>query len=107
MFATIEDSEYRADKIDCNLIPKKKMLFYKKKMIFFLDWDDVYGFDFSAIKPMAMLEPLVDVAEPNQLVCVLLAGKLKSIFFKNKSKPFSSYHRHQISLKQLRLTSAQ
>ena len=45
------------------------MLFFKKND-FLLDWDDVYGFDFSAIKPMAMLEPLVDVAEPNQLVRV-------------------------------------
>ena len=46
------------------------MFFFLKKDAFLLDWDDVYGFDFSAIKPMAMLEPLVDVAEPNQLVRV-------------------------------------
>merc|ERR1739848_824118 len=40
VFGMIEDAEYRADKIDF--------------------WDDVYGFDFSAIKPSAILEPLVD-----------------------------------------------
>lgn len=44
----IEDSEYRADKIDF--------------------WDDVYGFDFRAIKSLAMLEPIVDVVDPNQMM---------------------------------------
>ena len=36
----IEDADYRNDKIDF--------------------WDDVYGFDMSCIKKMALLEPLVD-----------------------------------------------
>jgi protein arginine N-methyltransferase 1 len=31
-------------------------------------WDNVYGFDFSSIKANAMIEPLVDVVDPDQLV---------------------------------------
>ena len=46
--AAIEDAEYKKDKIGY--------------------WDNVYGFDFSAIKRLAMLEPLVDVVDPDQVV---------------------------------------
>jgi protein arginine N-methyltransferase 1 len=48
VFGMIEDAEYRADKIDF--------------------WDNVYGFDYSAIKSLAMLEPLVDVVEAGQMM---------------------------------------
>lgn len=44
----IEDSEYRKDKIDF--------------------WDNVCGFDMSCIKEMALLEPLVDVCEADQVI---------------------------------------
>jgi protein arginine N-methyltransferase 1 len=44
----IEDAEYRQDKIDF--------------------WDDVYGFDMSCIKDLALVEPLVDICNPNQVV---------------------------------------
>jgi len=44
----IEDAEYRRDKIDF--------------------WDDVYGFNMSCIKDMALLEPLVDVCDPGQII---------------------------------------
>jgi len=44
----IEDQEYREEKINY--------------------WDDVYGFNMSCIKEMALLEPLVDVCKPDQLV---------------------------------------
>jgi protein arginine N-methyltransferase 1 len=44
----IEDQEYRDEKINY--------------------WDDVYGFNMSCIKEMALLEPLVDVCKPEQLV---------------------------------------
>ena len=30
-------------------------------------WDDVYGFDMSRIKAMALLEPLVDNVDPEQV----------------------------------------
>ena len=45
--AGIEDAEYRAEKLDF--------------------WDDVYGFDMTAIKKLASSEPLVDVVEPDQV----------------------------------------
>jgi len=44
----IEDAEYKQDKIDF--------------------WDNVYGFNMSCIKKMAMREPLVDVVEPHMVV---------------------------------------
>lgn len=31
-------------------------------------WDDVYGFDMSCIKSQAMMEPLVDNVDPEQVV---------------------------------------
>lgn len=44
----IEDSDYRQDKIEF--------------------WDNVYGFDMSCIKELAILEPLVDVCDPQQIM---------------------------------------
>lgn len=43
----IEDGEYRHDKIDF--------------------WDNVYGINMSCIRKMAMMEPLVDVVDPEQV----------------------------------------
>ena len=45
--AAIEDGDYRADKIDF--------------------WDDVYGFNFGAIKALALGEPLVDTVDAAQV----------------------------------------
>ena len=44
----IEDRQYKDDKINW--------------------WDDVYGFDMSCIKKVALQEPLVDVVDRNQVV---------------------------------------
>lgn len=44
----IEDRQYKDDKINW--------------------WDDVYGFDMSCIKSVALQEPLVDVVDRNQVV---------------------------------------
>jgi len=44
----IEDAEYREDKINF--------------------WDNVYGFDMSCIKELALMEPLVDNCEPKQII---------------------------------------
>mmetsp|Transcript_3043 Transcript_3043/g.5233 ORF Transcript_3043/g.5233 Transcript_3043/m.5233 type:complete len:347 (-) Transcript_3043:437-1477(-) len=43
----IEDGEYKHEKIDY--------------------WENVYGFDFSCIKSLAMAEPLVDCVDPQQI----------------------------------------
>jgi len=44
----IEDADYRAEKIDF--------------------WKNVYGFDMSCIQELALMEPLVDVCNPNQII---------------------------------------
>lgn len=44
----IEDAQYRAEKLDF--------------------WDDVYGFDFSAIKAQALADPLVDIVSAEQVL---------------------------------------
>jgi len=44
----IEDQKYRDDKINF--------------------WDDVYGFNMACIKELALLEPLVDVCDPEQIM---------------------------------------
>jgi len=44
----IEDAEYREDKINF--------------------WDSVYGFDMSCIKEMALVEPLVETVDPQQVI---------------------------------------
>jgi protein arginine N-methyltransferase 1 len=44
----VQDAEYREDKINY--------------------WDDVYGFDMTAIKKLALLEPLVDNCDPEQVI---------------------------------------
>jgi len=58
----IEDAEYREDKINF--------------------WNSVYGFDMSCIKELALLEPLVDVCEHNQVLsnsCAVLNIDLYTI----------------------------
>jgi hypothetical protein len=37
-------------------------------VIFCIVWDNVYGFDMSCIKELALLEPLVDVCTPEQVI---------------------------------------
>ena len=56
--AAIEDEEYKNEKIHF--------------------WDNVYGFNMSAIKPVAMREPLVDTVDGNK-VCVTDAFTFKEI----------------------------
>ena len=41
-------------------------------------WENVYGFDMSCIKEVAIKEPLVDVVDPKQLVssaCLIKVGR--------------------------------
>ncbi|EDQ88287.1 uncharacterized protein MONBRDRAFT_37585 [Monosiga brevicollis MX1] len=58
----IEDQQYKDDKITW--------------------WENVYGFDMSAMKRMAMLEPLVDVVDPQQIAtsdCLVLTIDLNTV----------------------------
>jgi len=60
----IEDADYKAEKIDF--------------------WENVYGFDMTCIKKQAMLEPLVDTVDRNQLVTNCQSLKTMDI---SKMKP--------------------
>jgi protein arginine N-methyltransferase 1 len=53
--AAIEDAEYKDDKINF--------------------WDNVYGFNMSCIKKMALQEPLVDVVDPQSIISDACAFK--------------------------------
>ena len=48
----------------------------------FAVWNNVYGFDMSCIKKQAMLEPLVDTVDQNQIVTnsQLLKVRLRPMF---------------------------
>lgn len=43
-------------------------LFDYSELFFNVGWDNVYGFDMSCIRKVALTEPLVDVVDPNQVV---------------------------------------
>ena len=55
---------------------------YKEQKIHF--WDSVYGFDMSAIKPLALREPLVDVVEGK--ACVSTDAAFKTIDIRSVTK---------------------
>lgn len=63
----IEDSEYKDDKINCNYF---RIQHYFDRFLFFISivWDNVYGFDMSCIKEMALVEPLVDVVPKDHVI---------------------------------------
>merc|ERR1739848_605611 len=67
----IEDRQYKDDKINW--------------------WDDVYGFDMSAIRKVALTEPIVDVVDRNQVVtnnCLIKEIDIQTI--KKDEIPFES-----------------
>jgi len=72
MFMTaIEDQDYKDDKINF--------------------WDNVYGFNMSCIKKMAIQEPLVDVVEPNSIIADAVPFKqLDMMVVKGQDLSFTS-----------------
>ena len=64
--AAIEDQEYKDEKINCMLSLKIPVLFLI--LFFFAVWENVYGFDYSCIKDIALREPLVDTVEMKAIV---------------------------------------
>ena len=56
----IEDQEYKEEKINCAC---SFTVNFGASLDFFLVWDNVYGFDYSVIKDIALREPLVDTVE--------------------------------------------
>eukprot|EP00898_Chlorokybus_atmophyticus_P001905 jgi/Chlat1/2715/Chrsp180S02865 len=65
----IEDGDYKHEKIDF--------------------WDNVYGFDMRAIKKTAMIEPLVDVVDADQIVTA--SSPIKSIDLDTMSEADASF----------------
>ena len=60
-------------------------------------WDDVYSFDMSAIRKVALTEPLVDVVDRNQVVtnnCLIKEIDIQTI--KKEEIPFESPFHLQI-----------
>lgn len=60
----IEDRQYKDDKINCKFLGN---LFEISKTCF-TGWENVYGFNMSCIKKLAITEPLVDMVESRQIV---------------------------------------
>lgn len=58
--AAIEDQDYKEEKINCGY---PSDWFHGLELTLRSDWDDVYGFDYSCIKEIALKEPLVDCVE--------------------------------------------
>jgi type I protein arginine methyltransferase len=80
--AAIEDQEYKEEKINCML----SLLLQKSALDTFLTvWDNVYGFDYSCIKDIALREPLVDTVELKAIVTdpcsIKVGGKTRTIAF--------------------------
>lgn len=63
--AAIEDQDYKDEKINC-------MSYFLESPLDAHDispvWDNVYGFDYSCIKDIALREPLVDTVELKSVV---------------------------------------
>ena len=65
--AAIEDQEYKDEKINCTL----PLFSFSKNQFLILVlavWENVYGFDYSCIKDIALREPLVDTVEMKAVV---------------------------------------
>lgn len=52
-------------------------------MLYLPGWENVYGFDMTCIRNVAMKEPLVDVVDPKQVVtnsCLIKVSKILTVF---------------------------
>lgn len=66
--AAIEDEEYKDEKINCTFNIFVHIVYQVFKDFNELVWDNVYGFDYSCIKDIALREPLVDTVELKAVV---------------------------------------
>jgi protein arginine N-methyltransferase 1 len=64
--AAIEDQEYKEEKINCTLNVLTSSLVMGLHC--YSVWDNVYGFDYSCIKEVALREPLVDTVDLKAVV---------------------------------------
>jgi len=78
--AAIEDQEYKEEKINCMCIDVESEV-YLLRFGLFLVWENVYGFNYSCIKDIALREPLVDAVELKAVVtnpCVIKVSSSSS-----------------------------
>ncbi len=89
--AAIEDQEYKEEKINCALHFSSLVNVVCSKNA--IVWDNVYGFDFSCIKDIALREPLVDTVELKAVAtdpCVLKVCRLAyCIIIQRRNAPVS------------------
>jgi len=64
--AAIEDQDYKDEKITCKQIVDIPPLIAHRAPI--IVWENVYGFDYSCIKDIALREPLVDTVDVKTVV---------------------------------------
>jgi len=96
--AAIEDQEYKEEKIGCKFLSLSQSLyslfgadggFVSVRLV----WDDVYGFDYSCIKEIALREPLVDTVDLKAVVtnpCKLAVSENTYLFVLPKLRELSS-----------------
>lgn len=66
--AGIEDQDYKEEKIGCECCLPASSSQRKLTSVARAVWDDVYGFDYSCIKEIALKEPLVDTVDLKAVV---------------------------------------
>ncbi len=66
--AGIEDGEYKEEKLGCKFEKPILSLNTLINHAIITDWDNVYGFDMSCIRKLAVKEPLVDTVEGDAIV---------------------------------------
>jgi type I protein arginine methyltransferase len=72
--AAIEDEEYKDQKINCKWVLCTMTCLLR--VLTSTVWDNVYGFDYSCIKDIALREPLVDTVELKTVVTDPFAFKV-------------------------------
>lgn len=66
--AAIEDHQYKEEKFNCKRLKIEKMKILNFNFSLNLGWNNVYGFDLSCVRQVAVTEPLIDYVHRNQVV---------------------------------------
>lgn len=74
--AAIEDQDYKEEKINCMSFLMVCPFQAERLQV----WDNVYGFDYSCIKDIALREPLVDTVELKAVVTDPCMIKVRTVF---------------------------
>lgn len=60
----------------------------------FVGWDNVYGFDMSCIRNVALTEPLVDVVEAKQVVTNSCVVKVRLMHIVGQVSPYKIMYKY-------------